>query len=192
MSEQVTSPLAPSHFWYESAYRVLLDALPRDTHSHWVEVGVFHGASLAWLCAAVLESGKPVTLHGVDDWSSWDGEASGEALQLSCKTALAPYVESLGSRLLLHSLPSTRAAQTFADRSLSVVWLDADHSYEAVRQDIAAWLPKLKPGGTLGGDDYSYSGVAKATREAFGSRLILGDGTRHRARWPWWMVRVGG
>ena len=169
---------------------MLLDALPDDAPTQWVEVGVFHGASLAWLCAEVLRSGKAVSIAGVDDWSSWDGEMAGEQLRASAEQALARYREALGQRLQLHAMSSTDAATLFPNGSLSVVWLDADHSYDAVRADIAAWLPKLKPGGAIGGDDYSYSGVERATREAFGDRLILGDGTRHRARWPWWMVRV--
>ena len=49
---------------------------------------------------------------------------------------------------------SVEAAKRFTDESLDFVYLDADHSYEAVRDDIAAWWPKLKPGGLFAGDDY--------------------------------------
>jgi hypothetical protein len=34
------------------------------------------------------------------------------------------------------------------------VYIDGDHSYEAVRDDLRAWYPKLKHGGVLCGDDY--------------------------------------
>ena len=42
---------------------------------------------------------------------------------------------------------SVAAADTFADRSLDFVFIDADHSYEAAKADIAAWRSKVKPGG---------------------------------------------
>jgi predicted O-methyltransferase YrrM len=37
------------------------------------------------------------------------------------------------------------------DGSLDFVFIDADHRYLAVIKDLAAWTPKLKPGGTLCG-----------------------------------------
>jgi hypothetical protein len=40
------------------------------------------------------------------------------------------------------------------DGELDFVYLDADHTYEAVKADIAAWWPKVRVGGTLGGHDY--------------------------------------
>jgi len=49
---------------------------------------------------------------------------------------------------------STDAAAQFADASLDWIYLDALHTKEAVLQDLAAWYPKLRPGGLLSGDDY--------------------------------------
>jgi hypothetical protein len=45
--------------------------------------------------------------------------------------------------------------------------IDGDHSYEAVKADIQAWLPKMKRGGVISGDDYMWPGVKKAAEEAF-------------------------
>lgn len=42
----------------------------------------------------------------------------------------------------------------FKDGSVDFVYLDADHSYEAVRDQIKRWYPKLRPGGVLGTHDY--------------------------------------
>ncbi len=57
--------------------------------------------------------------------------------------------------------------------SLDVVYIDADHSYAAVRRDIAAALPRLKPDGVLIFNDYAvwsptsmfHCGVARAVNE---------------------------
>ena len=61
------------------------------------------------------------------------------------------------------------AAATYPDQSLDFVFLDADHDYESVKADIAAWLPKVKPGGILAGHDYmcGWPGVDRAVAEAF-------------------------
>ena len=48
---------------------------------------------------------------------------------------------------------SLDAVQTFDDGSLDLVFIDGDHSFAAVRADIAAWLPKVRPGGILCGHD---------------------------------------
>lgn len=41
---------------------------------------------------------------------------------------------------------------------LDVVYLDGNHQYEYVLNDLNAWYPKLKEGGLLMGDDFSFSG----------------------------------
>ena len=40
------------------------------------------------------------------------------------------------------------------DKSVDMVFLDADHSYEGVKEDMHEWMPKVNPGGWLGGHDY--------------------------------------
>jgi hypothetical protein len=51
-------------------------------------------------------------------------------------------------------LPSVEAAKKVEDNFFDMVFIDASHFYEDVKQDIISWLPKVKPGGILSGDDY--------------------------------------
>jgi hypothetical protein len=56
----------------------------------------------------------------------------------------------------------------FADWSLDWVHLDARHDYASVKADIGAWLPKIRKGGWLSGDDYDeqkWPEVVKAVDE---------------------------
>jgi predicted O-methyltransferase YrrM len=64
-------------------------------------------------------------------------------------------VEAAHSPVQLHALvaPSTSAASLLADAVFDLVFIDADHSYSSVRDDIAAWRPKVRPGGVLCGHD---------------------------------------
>lgn len=67
---------------------------------------------------------------------------------------------------------SVDAAATIKDGSLDLVFVDADHSYEGVKADLTAWVPKVKAGGWIGGHDYGntdpaydFSGVDRAVNE---------------------------
>lgn len=77
---------------------------------------------------------------------------------------------------------STEAAGRFENGSLDFVFIDADHSYQGVSTDIAAWLPKVKPGGLIGGHDYDHpdQGEVKRAVDEFFDTVELG-GNR-----TWW------
>ena len=49
--------------------------------------------------------------------------------------------------------PSVEASRDFEDNSLDFVYLDGNHAEKAVREDLRAWMPKLKPRGLMGGHD---------------------------------------
>ena len=72
---------------------------------------------------------------------------------------------------------SVHAARSMTDKSVDLVFLDGDHSYEGVREDWREWLPKIKAGGWLAGHDYGDErfGVQKAVDEslALGHKLEL-------------------
>jgi hypothetical protein len=49
---------------------------------------------------------------------------------------------------------SAKAMLDFEDGSIDWVYIDGNHSYEFVKEDLNGWWPKLKSGGYLCGDDY--------------------------------------
>lgn len=57
-------------------------------------------------------------------------------------------------RAIMIRATSIDAAKIFADNTLDFVYIDANHAYDFVREDIQAWLPKIKSGGYLCGHDY--------------------------------------
>ena len=56
-------------------------------------------------------------------------------------------------RVMLRNL-TTEAVCFFADASIDWLFIDALHTYSAVRRELRLWWPKLRPGGLLTGDDY--------------------------------------
>src|SRR6185437_9016851 len=62
---------------------------------------------------------------------------------------------------------SVNAAKQVADSSLDFVFIDGDHLAVAVAADIAAWRPKIKPDGWIGGHDFNYESVQKSVRKVY-------------------------
>ena len=66
-------------------------------------------------------------------------------------------------RVERHEGLSVPFLQSCADASLDMIYVDADHGYDAVRADAAAAAPKVKPGGFLVFNDF-----ARIIRPGFG------------------------
>lgn len=153
-----------------------------------VEVGVFLGALSEYL----LLRNPDLRLMMVDSWLPTElqpeayrrtrdehAHASEEKVSIQRATAIRR-AEPFGERARILEMASVDAASTVDDESLDLVFLDADHSYEGVRDDIKAWLPKVKSGGWIGGHDYEnpttlydFSGVKRAVVEAFPNGVEL-------------------
>jgi predicted O-methyltransferase YrrM len=158
-----------------------------------LEVGVFCGKSLAYLARAAKASGKGLKVVGVDTFEGSPEHRDGSAGNLHelPRFALAAlcmqYLETAGvlNDVFLIRAESVKAAALFADASLHAVFLDADHSEEAVRADVLAWSQKVAPGGFLGGDDYHIFPGVKAAVDA------LVPGATTAAGQCWWEAQRG-
>lgn len=72
-------------------------------------------------------------------------------------------------------MTTAEAATHIKDGSLDFVFIDADHSYEGVFNDIVNWAPKVKKGGAVMGHDIDWDGVVKAVEENFDAYSKLDD-----------------
>lgn len=68
---------------------------------------------------------------------------------------------------------SIEAANGFPNDVFDLVFIDADHHYECVKEDIVAWLPKLREGGILCGHDCEahYTSLPKEEKYRVDSNL---------------------
>jgi hypothetical protein len=79
---------------------------------------------------------------------------------------------------------SIEAANLFDEASVDFVYVDGDHTHDGVRADIMGWMPKVRIGGVLCGDDYGMPSVRAAVDELLPQREIASNGRL------WWARKV--
>ena len=70
------------------------------------------------------------------------------------------------------TMTSAQAHGFVEDHSIDCVFIDGDHRYQFVKQDIELWRAKLKPGGWLTGHDRDWAPVKRAVDEAFPAGML--------------------
>lgn len=146
-------------FTYPNLYSFFVNSLPSG--SKIVEVGCWKGKSVAYLAVEIVNSGKNIKVDAVDTWNGSPSEKPHmNDVYVKSNTLYNLFLSNISS--LSHIINPVRmtsvdAAKTYEDNSLDVVFIDAGHTYECVKEDIAAWLPKVKSGGWLAGHDYPWS-----------------------------------
>lgn len=176
-------------------------------NSVFVEVGTFLGRSVASLAEQAIKANKGLQIYAVDTWVTepgWGGtewpriESQGGAfasychdmflharealdfvrvLRLSSVDASSLFVtwKRVGAGFNVEAFPGRLGAPYF-------VFIDANHTYEEVKKDLAHWAPAVAKGGILAGHDHTpeYQGVIDAVRERFG------DGGYEVRGTSWW------
>lgn len=116
------------------------------------EVGTFKGE----FSKEIIKEWMGV-LYMVDVWRPLGNEyldASNHAVHTTAYAETMNNIKGLEDQGVMIRATSDVAADIFADKSLDFVYIDANHAYDFVKQDIELWYPKVKKGGYLGGHDY--------------------------------------
>lgn len=135
-----------------------LDLIPQLLNQHCpggkgVEIGVFKGE----FTQHILNNWDG-TLYLVDPWRELDeAEYADSSNHKNHNTA---YLETMSriagheDRAFMIRALSHQAVELFPNNSLDYVYIDGNHAYDYVKQDIELWWPKLKKGGLFAGHDY--------------------------------------
>jgi len=75
-------------------------------------------------------------------------------VQDDCYKIMFKNMEKYLDPSVLVTQDSVFASSLFTDEFFDFVYVDANHDYEHVKQDVNAWWPKVKVGGVMGGHDY--------------------------------------
>jgi len=110
------------------------------------EIGVSTGLFSEVLCQGIPD----LELLCVDLWEAYYHFTanSGKRHYEAAKTRLAPYNATLVKK------KSVAAAADVPDGSLDFIYIDADHRFDYVMEDLIAWARKVRKGGIVSGHDY--------------------------------------
>ena len=150
---------------------------------HVVEIGTWVGAT-----AIAMESAGAASILCVDTFEG-SSDANDQTSQSgkSRDEIYALFVDNVGYRLgrtiFADVGKSAEVAEDYLHSEFDLVFIDADHRYEAVKADLAAWVPKVRTGGIVACHDYGlWPGVTRAVDE-LGVKFTLAGKSL-----AWWRV----
>lgn len=176
------------HGWFEPEKERAISALcdmvrPRVV----VELGSWAGKSAIWFARRVGPEG---TVFCVDHWAlgvrACDRPDVQERAPRIFHLFLSNMVHAGVSDRVVPVRMSTLEAASVLDVRADMIYVDADHSEDAVYRDVLTWLPHLSEGGVICGDDWDglcakgvRRGVMRAAEEL--GRRVCADG------YVWWL-----
>lgn len=174
-------------FDYQQLYSNVVN-ISKDS-DHFVEIGAWLGKSTAYMAVEIANSNKNIKFDVID---TWQGSANEDIhlefvkthdiykmfLDNMKKGNVSQYVNSI-------KMTSHEASKLYNDDSLDFVFIDAQHTYDSVMDDLKCWYPKTKSGKIIAGHDYGAGPetVAKAVNEFFGKINV-----RINVMGPSWIV----
>jgi glycosyltransferase involved in cell wall biosynthesis len=161
-------------FNYPNLYKSMINKFPSG--SKFAEIGSWKGMSSAYMAVEIANSGKDIDFYCVD---TWEGSVEHEQYGIDTSNLYDTFLDNMTPVQKYYKAiraKSLQAVKQFEDKSLDFIFIDASHEYEDVRDDIIAWLPKLKDGGVIAGHDYindDFPGVKKAVHEILSSINVI-------------------
>jgi hypothetical protein len=138
----------------------LFDILPKNCIC--AEIGVWKGG----FSQEILDNLSPRKLYLIDPWlyqpsysSSWYGGGyvkSQEDMDHIYNNVYQKF--KADSRVTILRKKSSHSIKIFPDKYFDFAYIDGNHSYDFVKQDIELFYPKIKENGWIIGDDYGNNG----------------------------------
>lgn len=153
MNEQIERPFG----WFSDQeggfYKETVSHYPAGTL---VEIGSYLGRSLSYVLQTCRALG--IEVYAVDLWVPLGEVFVKFGFPPGTLDRFQANMKRLGFEHDVHVLQSDslRAAGHFKDESVDIIMLDTLHTYEQTHQEIEAWMPKLKRGGSFLFHDYTH------------------------------------
>jgi predicted O-methyltransferase YrrM len=130
-----------------------------------IELGCYVGESTEIFAS----SGKFSSISAIDPWEgNYDNKDFASRADMSeIEKAFDERMKGFDN-IKKVKLKGNDAVDQFEDKSLDLVYIDACHTYKAVKNDIEKWLPKLKDSGFMAGHDIRMRGVRNAIHQTVG------------------------
>jgi hypothetical protein len=163
---------------YSAVFRaVIMKWLCREQPEKVVEIGVF-AAHLSMLIAPLPWVKK---LWIIDSWDlNYKSKGSHDMRQIAQE--VKNWAKTTSNVEVLH-MTSERAAEELRNEEIDFIEIDGGHGYETVKSDIANFLPMLKPGCIMCGDNYEHPPLRRAVEELLPEHKIDPQGKGR----VWWV-----
>ncbi|MFT7644520.1 MAG: hypothetical protein ACI9BF_000169 [Candidatus Paceibacteria bacterium] len=137
------------------------------------EVGVWKGE----FSKRIIQVAKPKKLYLIDPWKYFgedyfynreqpEQKFMQEAQDMRYEMVKESFANELSSNTVeIIRGTSDEAASKFEDEIFDFVYIDGNHSYDFVKQDITTYYKKTKPNGIVAGDDYRMKDVQRAVQD---------------------------
>jgi len=124
-------------------------------------------------------------LYLVDPWKPYDQFKKQESHYQIAKKILADYSD----KVVWLRMTSDEAVDKIPNE-LDFVYIDGNHRYEFVKDDIENYLPKVREGGLLAGHDYEFSEVHRAVNEILKKDYHIYSGKSLDCNpYDWWIFK---
>ena len=143
-----------------------------------IEIGCWEGRSTCALANAI----HPRVVHAVDTWQGSAGEISYQLAQQRdvYATWQANIAELTEGNVIPHRMGWREYVPTITE-PVALCFIDAEHTYREVFDNITAILPHMAPGGVICGDDVHHPPIVNAIRDTLGLVHV----TSHGPVWSW-------
>lgn len=134
----------------------LLARMPKGAAA--AEIGVWEGN----FSRRILEICEPTELHLIDPWmyqpefgnTGFGRKKNEHLMEVKYQDVVASFKSD--PRVHIHRATSEDALNALPDDSLDWVYIDGNHNEPFIGNDLALCLKKVKPNGTIAGDDYNW------------------------------------
>jgi len=127
-----------------------------------IEIGVCRAENIFY----ILENCNNVNLiEGIDPYSSfkdWNGFIFTEDIMNEFYKITLKNIEEYKEKVILHKKSSREAFSLLKDDFYDYIFIDGEHTYEALSEDLKNYYSKIKTGGLVSGHDYGLPGIKQA------------------------------
>jgi len=166
----------------------LLKKMPKNSIG--AEIGVWKGV----FTQRILSLVEPQKLHLIDPWKFqeefpnrlYGGQVANSQEDMD-KIYESVVAKTKGKNVIIHRDFSSNVIPQLEKNYLDWVYIDGNHHYEFVKQDLELCFQKVKRGGFIAGDDYNWSPkenrddvpVRRAVNEFIGAALVTVEEVRN-------------
>jgi predicted O-methyltransferase YrrM len=134
-----------------------------------VEIGSWLGHSAIAMAHALYGRDAAARVYCVDHWKGSHGGTGlvTDPLDLYLRFWNNVREAEVTDRIVPIFERSDQAHTLFTQRPIDLLFIDGDHSYDSVTSDLTHWVPLVRPGGIVCGDDYGEQGPHQAFNNFF-------------------------